>query len=95
MKRYYYIILFIFSLLAQPLSAREFDGYTEEHPLIIACDWDFRPFEFLDSDGLPAGYNVELLGIILDKLNIPHISTSMARIRRITTVIWIYSLTLS
>ena len=72
MKRYYYIILFIFSLLAQPLSAREFDGYTEEHPLIIACDWDFRPFEFLDSDGLPAGYNVEVLGIILDKLNIPH-----------------------
>lgn len=72
MKRYYYIILFIFSLLAQPLSAREFDGYTEEHPLIIACDWDFRPFEFLDSDGLPTGYNVEVLGIILDKLNIPH-----------------------
>ena len=43
MKRYYYILLFIFSLFAQPLSAREFDGYTEEHPLIIACDWDFRP----------------------------------------------------
>lgn len=72
MKRYYYILLFIFSLFAQPLSAREFDGYTEEHPLIIACDWDFRPFEFLDSDGSPAGYNVEVLGIILNNLNIPH-----------------------
>ena len=71
MKRLSVILLF-FLLLVSPVAAKDTYGYTEEHPLIIACDWDFRPFEFLDSDGEPAGYNVEVLGIILDRLEIPH-----------------------
>ena len=53
-------------------AAKDFYGFTEEHPLIVACDWDFRPFEFLDSEGEPAGYNVEVLDIILNRLEIPH-----------------------
>ena len=47
-------------------------GYTNEHPLIIVSDWDFRPFEFLDSEGHPSGYNIDVLNLILNKLNIPH-----------------------
>ena len=54
------------------VGAKAFYGYTEEHPLVVACDWDFRPFEFLDSEGAPAGYNVDVLNIILDRLEIPH-----------------------
>lgn len=46
--------------------------YTEEHPLVIVIDWDFRPFEFQNSFGQPSGYNVEVLDIILDRLDIPH-----------------------
>mgnify|MGYP002521561862 CR=1 FL=1 len=46
--------------------------YTEEHPLVIVSDWDFRPFEFINSEGKPAGYNVDVLDMILDQLNIPH-----------------------
>ena len=53
-------------------NAKYFNEYTEERPLIIACDWDFRPFEFLDSEGKPSGYNVEVLDIILNNLEIPH-----------------------
>jgi signal transduction histidine kinase len=61
-------------LLSLPFSstAKDFYGYTNEHPLVIVCDWDFRPFEFLSSDGTPAGYNVEVLDLILDRLDIPH-----------------------
>ena len=47
-------------------------GYTEEHPLVIVGDWDFRPFEFFNSEGQPAGYNVDVLDMILDQLDIPH-----------------------
>ena len=47
-------------------------GYSDERPLVIACDWDFQPFEFLNADGKPSGYNVEVLDAILTKLEIPH-----------------------
>lgn len=65
-------ILSFFCCITSPLAAKDFNEYTEEHPLIVACDWDFRPFEFLDSEGAPDGYNVEVLDIILNRLEIPH-----------------------
>ena len=40
--------------------------------VIIACDWDFAPYEFLNSDGRPDGYNIELLDAILTRMNVPH-----------------------
>ena len=72
-KRFYDILLSLLCLcLASPAEAKGDYGYTENHPLTIVCDWDFRPFEFLDSDGQPSGYNVEVLDLILSRLNIPH-----------------------
>ena len=68
----YILIALFMGVLPTKVAANDSYGYTEEHPLIIACDWDFRPFEFLDSDGQPAGYNVEVLDIILNRLEIPH-----------------------
>ena len=52
-------------------SAKDF-GYTKEHPLVIVSDWDFRPFEFVNVEGRPTGYNVDVLDMILNELNIPH-----------------------
>ena len=46
--------------------------YTNENPLIIVSDWEFPPYEFRNDHGDPDGYNVEVLNLILDKLNIPH-----------------------
>ena len=68
MKRSIIYILFALFFVTVPsaTTAKDFYDFTEEHPLIVACDWDFRPFEFLDSDGEPAGYNVEVLDIILN-----------------------------
>jgi signal transduction histidine kinase/ABC-type amino acid transport substrate-binding protein len=67
-----YIIALFLTAIPTTVVAKDFYGYTDENPLIIACDWDFRPFEFLDSEGEPAGYNVEVLDIILNRLDIPH-----------------------
>jgi signal transduction histidine kinase len=66
------ILILIAILTTTPLQARDFYGYTEEKPLTVVCDWDFRPFEYLDSEGKPTGYNVEVLDLILTKLDIPH-----------------------
>ena len=59
-------------LVLCPLQAKDFYGYTQSNPLVIVCDWDFRPFEFQDSEGKPSGYNVEVLEKILDDLDIPY-----------------------
>ena len=72
MKRYRLIVILLSLLVLAPSSAKEFYGYTNERPLIIVCDWDFQPFEYLDSEGHPAGYNIEVLDLILNRLEIPH-----------------------
>jgi len=65
-------VILMSSLANLSANAKDFYGYTNERPLIIVGDWDFRPFEFLSSDGTPAGYNIEILDLILDRLEIPH-----------------------
>ena len=70
-KRSIILLFNLFALLSSLSAANNF-GYTEEKPLVIVCDWDFRPFEFVNAEGKPAGYNVDVLDQILDQLNIPH-----------------------
>ena len=55
-----------------PVSAQLSREYTEERPLIIVSDWEFPPYEFRNDNGEPDGYNVEVLDLILKRLNIPH-----------------------
>ena len=46
--------------------------YSKEHPLVIVCDWDLPPYEFLDDNGSPAGYTIELMSRIMEKMMIPY-----------------------
>ena len=55
-----------------PVRAQFAREYTKENPLIIVSDWEFPPYEFRNDNGEPDGYNVEVLNLVLDKLNIPH-----------------------
>ena len=80
-KRVVVLLLYLFAFLSflpaadnsvQPFSSAKKFGYTEGHPLVIVGDWDFRPFEFVNVDGQPAGYNVDVLNMILNELDIPH-----------------------
>ena len=52
--------------------ARKSYGFTEEKPCIVVCDWDFQPYEYVNSDGKPSGYNIEVLEMIFKRLGIPH-----------------------
>ena len=53
-------------------TAQKTQKYTKEHPLVIVSNWEFPPYEFSNDKGEPDGYNIEVLNIILDRLNIPH-----------------------
>lgn len=70
-KRSIVLLFYLFTLFSSLTAANNY-GYTEEKPLVIVCDWDFRPFEFTNAEGQPAGYNVDVLNEILNQLNIPH-----------------------
>ena len=45
--------------------------YTKESPVVYEDAWDLWPYVFLDEGGKPTGYNVELLTMIFQELNIP------------------------
>lgn len=47
------------------------EKYTEEHPLIIAGDWDKAPYEFQNDKGEPAGSNIDVMSAIMKQLGIP------------------------
>ena len=49
------------------------DRYNEQHPLVIACDWDAPPYEFLDDKGDPAGFTIDVLKAILQRMGIPYV----------------------
>ena len=71
-QRILHIFLIMMVLIPATVSAADHYGYTDEAPLVIAADWDFQPFEFVNTDGKPSGYNIEVLDLILTQMGIPH-----------------------
>ena len=55
-------------LHAQTLTER----YSKQRPVVIVCDWDKAPYEFLDDEGEPAGSNVDVLKRILGDMKLPY-----------------------
>ena len=47
--------------------------YTEEHPLVYEGVWDLWPYAFLNDNGEPEGYNVDLIRLMMKRLNIPYV----------------------
>ena len=76
MKRRIIISLAIILMSATFCSAKtdidKFKVFTKEHPLRVLCDWNFPPYEYLDDNGEPAGFNVEVVDRILSLMNVPH-----------------------
>ena len=72
-------ILFTLSLihpLTIPASSQTTDStkvFSEEHPLVYEDAWDLWPYVFLNENGEPDGYNIDLLRIIFKRLHIPYI----------------------
>ncbi|MBR1686913.1 MAG: transporter substrate-binding domain-containing protein [Prevotella sp.] len=47
-------------------------GYSKYHPLIVGLDLDYAPLQYVNSDGLPQGYDVEFTQELMERLNIPY-----------------------
>lgn len=47
--------------------------FTNEHPLVYEDLWDMAPYSYLDENGMPCGYNVDLVRTVLERLHIPYI----------------------
>ena len=48
-------------------------NYTTERPLVYEDAWDLWPYVFLNENGEPDGYNIDLLKLIMKGLDIPYI----------------------
>ena len=62
----FYLFTFL-PLTAQQLS----DKYTKDRPVVIACDWDKAPYEFLNDKGQPSGSNIDVIRAVMHELNLP------------------------
>jgi len=47
--------------------------YTEEHPLVYEDADNLWPYSFLNDDGEPDGYNIDILKMLLQELDIPYV----------------------
>ena len=47
------------------------DKYNAQRPVIVVCDWDKPPYEFLDDKGMPAGTNIDVLNAVMKELGLP------------------------
>ena len=45
--------------------------YSKEHKLLYEDSWDLWPYVFLDEQGRPKGFNIDLLRLLLKELDIP------------------------
>ena len=48
------------------------NAYTEDHPVVYEGAWDLWPYSFLNDNGEPVGYNIDLLRLIFKELDIPY-----------------------
>ncbi len=54
------VLLICLALGRAPVARAEEDVSLQERPVRVGGDYNYPPYEYLDEDGLPTGYNVEL-----------------------------------
>ena len=58
---------------AETDSINSIRAFSDENPLLYEDAWDLWPYAFLNENGEPVGYNIDLLKMICKELNIPYI----------------------
>ena len=73
MKRLYtYIMILLLSATALRSMAQQLsDTYTKQRPVVIVCDWDKAPYEFLNNKGQPSGSNIDVMQAVMKELKLP------------------------
>ena len=72
LSRYTVVLMLLFATVLR-LSAQQLsEKYNKERPVVIVCDWDKPPYEFLNDKGQPAGSNIDVIKAVLDELRLPY-----------------------
>ena len=73
--KYFLRILLVFLPLSAFAQERNdsIRTFTEERPLVYEDAWDLWPYSFLNENGEPVGYNIDLLKMLCKELDIPYI----------------------
>lgn len=47
------------------------DRYNRQRPLVIVCDQQNPPYEYMDDDGQPIGSNIDIVSLVMKRLHVP------------------------
>ena len=47
--------------------------YTADNPLVYEDAWDLWPYSFLNENGKPDGFNIDLIRMMMSEMNIPYV----------------------
>ena len=65
-------IFFIFHLALLTTDAQSLsEKYNAKRPVVVVCDWDKPPYEFLNNNGEPAGSNIDVMRAVMKEIGIP------------------------
>ena len=83
------LITFLCLLVLSPSLAQPSDStriFNREHPLVYEDAWDLWPYSFLNEEGEPVGYNIDLIKLICNELDIPYVIRLRPTIKALTDV---------
>lgn len=71
----YIVLIAVLTWGVQGLSAQEAPEktYSDNNPLIFEDAWDYWPFAFANEEGDPKGYNIDIVKLMLERLDIPYV----------------------
>ena len=69
--RYITATLLLLATVIQAAAQALTDRYTRQHPVVVTCQWEDPPYEFLNDEGNPAGMNVDIIKAVMEKLDLP------------------------
>ncbi len=63
--------LTVYSLQATATAQSLSERYNDKRPVVMVCDWDKPPYEFLNNQGEPAGSNIDAMKAVMKELGLP------------------------
>lgn len=73
LSRLLLLLLLGATLQAKATPADNVRTYSEAHPLVYEDVWDLWPYSFLNENGKPDGFNVDLIRMLMKELDIPYV----------------------
>ncbi len=71
MKRLLLILITSCQMLSATVAQTLSSMYNAQRPVVMVCDWDKAPYEFLNDQGQPAGSNIDAMRAVMKELGLP------------------------